>query len=128
VSELFDILAPPGLAGCSPPFLTALAEPGTVQIWSGLAVRSAADWSLHVRAPANLPMPGGFVAYEGIVETDRWFGPLFTNIRLTRTNTPVVFRGRHAADAGAAVAARHSRRGVAEQHPGPRRNRRFRPR
>ena len=92
MSDLFDIMAPPGLAGCSPPFLTTLAEPGTVQIWSGLAVRSAADWSLHVRAPANLPMPGGFVAYEGIVETDRWFGPLFTNIRLTRTDTPVMFR------------------------------------
>jgi hypothetical protein len=37
-------------------------------------------------------MPGGFVAYEGIVETDRWFGPLFTNIRLTRTGVPVTFR------------------------------------
>ena len=23
------------------------------------------------------------------METDRWFGPLFTNIRLTRTNEPV---------------------------------------
>jgi hypothetical protein len=27
--------------------------------------------------------------YEGIVETDRWFGPLFTNLRLTRTNVPI---------------------------------------
>jgi hypothetical protein len=27
--------------------------------------------------------------YEGIVETDRWFGPLFTNLRLTRTHAPV---------------------------------------
>jgi hypothetical protein len=25
------------------------------------------------------------------VETDRWFGPLFTNIRLTRTHAPVEF-------------------------------------
>jgi hypothetical protein len=38
---------------------------------------------------ANLPGAGGYVAYEGIVETDRWFGPLFTNLRLTRTHTPV---------------------------------------
>ncbi len=92
MSSLFDACAPSTLTGCSPPFLTALSEPGTVQIWSGMAVRTAPGWSLHVRAPSNLPMPGGFVAYEGIVETDRWFGPLFTNIRLTRTGTPVTFR------------------------------------
>jgi hypothetical protein len=30
--------------------------------------------------------------YEGIVETDRWFGPLFTNLRFTRTNVPVRLR------------------------------------
>jgi hypothetical protein len=38
-----------------------------------------------------LPAPGGYVLYEGIVETDRWFGPLFTNLRLTRTEVPVRF-------------------------------------
>jgi hypothetical protein len=30
--------------------------------------------------------------YEGIVEADRWFGPLFTNLRFTRTHAPVRFR------------------------------------
>jgi hypothetical protein len=45
-----------------------------------------------IRAPANLPSPGGFSMYEGIVETDRWFGPLFTNLRFTRTGTPVRLR------------------------------------
>ena len=30
--------------------------------------------------------------YEGIVETDRWFGPLFTNLRFTRTGSPVRLR------------------------------------
>jgi len=30
--------------------------------------------------------------YEGIVETDRWFGPLFTNLRFTRTHVPVRLR------------------------------------
>lgn len=87
----FDAAAPPGIAGFAPPFLTAMPEPGVVQIWTGLLARTAPGWSLHVRAPANLPRPGGFVAYEGIVETDRWFGPLFTNIRLTRTDVPVTF-------------------------------------
>lgn len=85
----FDAAAPEALRGCSPPFLTALPEPGTVQIWSGLIARAAPDWSLLVRAPANLPGPGGFTVYEGIVESDRWFGPLFINLRLTRTGVPI---------------------------------------
>ena len=91
-SARFDEAAPAHLRGCSPPFLSALAEPGTVQIWSGLLARTAPDWSLLVRPPANLPLPGGYVMYEGVVETDRWFGPLFTNIRLTRTDMPVRLR------------------------------------
>ena len=90
--ERFDSAAPPHMKGCSPPFLTALPEPGTVQLWTGLIARTAAEWSLLVRAPANLPAAGGYVLYEGIVETDRWFGPLFTNLRLTRTDVPVRFR------------------------------------
>jgi hypothetical protein len=85
----FDATAPECLAGCSPPFLTALPEPGTLQVWTGLMARTAVDWSLLIRAPANLPSPGGYWMYEGIVEADRWFGPLFTNLRLTRTHSPV---------------------------------------
>jgi hypothetical protein len=85
----FDAEAPADLVGCAPPFLTALPEPGHVQIWTGLFARTAADWSLLLRPIANLPQASGFVPYEGIVETDRWFGPLFTNLRLTRTHTPI---------------------------------------
>lgn len=54
-SACFDAAAPASLIGCSPPFLTALPEPGTLQIWTGLFARTAADWSLLIRAPANLP-------------------------------------------------------------------------
>jgi hypothetical protein len=89
---MFDRLAPDTLRGCSPPFLTALPEPGTLQIWTGLMARTADDWSLLIRAPANLAAPGGYSLYEGIVETDRWFGPLFTNLRLTQTHRPVRLR------------------------------------
>jgi hypothetical protein len=91
-SARFDAAAPGALAGCSPPFLTALPEPGTLQIWTGLIARTAPDWSLLIRAPANLPTPGGYALYEGIVETDHWFGPLFTNLRFTRSHTPVRLR------------------------------------
>lgn len=91
-SARFDLSAPPSLLGCSPPFLTALPEPGNLQIWTGLMARTAVDWSLLIRAPANLPAPGGYSMYEGIVETDRWFGPLFTNLRLARTHSPIRLR------------------------------------
>ena len=88
-ASLFDESAPPEAQGCSPPFLTALPEPGTVQIWTGLLARTSPGWSLLIRPPANLPHPGGVWLYEGIVETDRWFGPLFVNLRLTRTHIPI---------------------------------------
>jgi hypothetical protein len=91
-STAFNHAAPADLEGCAPPFLTALPEPGVVQIWTGLMVRTAPDWSLLVRGPANLAGTGGFSLYEGIVETDQWFGPLFTNLRLTRTHKPVQLR------------------------------------
>jgi len=91
-SACFDAAAPRSLAGCSPPFLTAIPEPGTLQIWTGLIARTAPEWSLLIRAPANLPAPGGYALYEGIVETDHWFGPLFTNLRFTRTDSPVRLR------------------------------------
>jgi len=88
-SAAFDRAAPKRLRGFAPPFLTAVPEPGIVQVWTGLMVESAENWSILVRPPANLPRSLAFDLYEGIVETDRWFGPLFTNIRLTRTNVPV---------------------------------------
>jgi hypothetical protein len=88
----FDRVAPAALKGCSPPFLTALPEPGTVQLWTGLIAQTAPDWHLLVRSPVNLPQVGGICLFEGIVETDRWFGPLFTNMRFTRSHTPVRLR------------------------------------
>jgi hypothetical protein len=87
----FDRAAPKRLRGFAPPFLTAVPEPGIVQLWTGLMVGSAEDWSILVRPPANLPRNLAFDLYEGIVETDRWFGPLFTNLRLIKTDVPIHF-------------------------------------
>jgi len=87
----FDAAAPEHVKEYSPPFLTALQEPGVVQMWSGLAARTLPGWSILLRPLANLPRHPGFEPYEGLVETDRWFGPLFTNLRLTRTDVPVRF-------------------------------------
>jgi hypothetical protein len=88
---IFNRSAPKRLRGFAPPFLTAVPEPGIVQIWTGLMIESAENWSVLVRPPANLPRNIAFDLYEGIIETDRWFGPLFTNLRLVKTDIPIHF-------------------------------------
>ena len=88
---VFDRVAPKRLRGFSPPFLTATPEPGIVQVWTGLMIESAENWSVLIRPPANLPRNLSFDLYEGIIETDRWFGPLFTNVRLIKTDVPIHF-------------------------------------
>ncbi len=88
----FDGAAPENVRGYAPPFLTALQEPGVVQMWTGLAARTAPGWSLLLRPLANVPRHPAYEPYEGLVEADHWFGPLFTNIRLTRTGLPIGFR------------------------------------
>lgn len=90
-ADYFDKLAPTDIQGFSPPFLASLIEPGIVQVWSGMIARTAPGWSLLIRTPANFVRNPGYECYEGIVETDRWFGPVFTNVRLTRTHHPIVF-------------------------------------
>jgi uncharacterized protein DUF6065 len=87
--EHFDENAPDDVKGYAPPFLTQLFSPGVVQIWSGLFVKTAPGWSLLIRPAANFPRSQSFEPFEGIVETDRWFGPLFVNIRLTATDRPI---------------------------------------
>lgn len=91
-ADTFDSMVPEVLRGYSPPFLLALPELGGVQIWTGLLARTRPGWSLSVRAPVNLPAIPGLSGWEGIIETDVWLGPLFTNIRLTRTDFPVHIR------------------------------------
>ena len=87
----FNERAPEEIKDFSPPFLAALQEPGLVNFWSGFIARTTPGWSLLVRPCANLPRPGGYDLFEGVIETDRWFGPLLTNMRLTKTDTPIEF-------------------------------------
>ena len=78
----------------APPFLVPAREPGVVQIWSGYLARTAPGWALLSRGPANIPRTQGYEHFEGIIESETWFGPLFTNVRLTRTNSPIEFHVR----------------------------------
>ena len=91
----FASVAPPEFADFVPPLLGAMQESGYMQIWTGLMVRTAPGWSSLIRSPANFPRPGGYEPFEGIVETDRWFGPLITNMKLIKTDQIIDFRQEH---------------------------------
>jgi hypothetical protein len=93
--ESFEKIAPTGVETLAPTFLAQGKLPGVVQIWSGYLARTAPRWALLSRGTANIPKTQGYENFEGIVETDTWFGPLFTNVRLTRINSPVEFHMRY---------------------------------
>ena len=90
-SERFDAVAPADVRGYSPTFLGGLPEPGLIQVWSGLVAQTKPGWSLLARGPANLPRAAGYDVFEGVIEADQWFGPLFINIRMTQTGVPIEF-------------------------------------
>jgi len=91
-SDYFDSHSPNDVHGYAPPFLGAAPEPGLVQVWTGLAVRTQPGWSTLVRPPVNISTSQSFRSFEGVIETDSWFGPLFTTIKLQKTGEPIKFR------------------------------------
>ena len=91
-AETFDRNAPSHMRGFAPPFLTPSVQPGGLQIWTGCIAKTAPGWSLLVRGVANLPQALSYQMLEGIIETDSWFGPLFDNIRILKTDVPIEFR------------------------------------
>jgi hypothetical protein len=90
--QAFDQSAPPEARGFAPPFLTPSIQPGGLQIWTGCIAKTAPGWSLLVRGVANLSRSPTYQMLEGIIETDSWFGPLFDNVRLLKTDVPIEFR------------------------------------
>lgn len=88
---MFDAVAPDECKGYCPPFLTITEDHALLQVWTGWFARTAKGHSLLVRAPANLSKQQGYDILEGVVETDRWFGPLFANLRLVRSGSPILF-------------------------------------
>lgn len=91
-SEQFDEICPEDLRGFSPPLAGTSPEPDIVQFWSGLAAKTLPGWSVVLRAPPNFPSREQYSCYEGVIETERWFGPLFTNIRFNKTDVPICLR------------------------------------
>ena len=90
--QRFDQIAPDDIKGFSPPFLTPSIQPGGMQIWTGCIAKTAPSWNLLVRGVANLSHGLAYHMLEGMIETDIWFGPLFDNIRVIKTDTPIEFR------------------------------------
>lgn len=112
--DAFSKIAPLGMRDLEPTFLAQGKLPGVVQIWSGYLARTAPGWALLSRGVVNraptqpieehellgdgeLPAQtddgenAPYANYEGIIESDSWFGPLFTNVRLMRINSPIDF-------------------------------------
>lgn len=90
-AQHFDAHSPSDLVGLAPPILTAIAQPGVLQIWTGVMLRTRPGWSALVRPPANLARSRDYEPYEGVIETDRWFYPLFINVRMISSDRPVHF-------------------------------------
>lgn len=83
--------APPELRNRLPSFIQRFFVPDTLQVWSGMFVSSAPDWSTLVRPIANVIPARDILLYEGVIETDIFAPcPLFVNIRFLSTDT--VFR------------------------------------
>jgi hypothetical protein len=91
-SQQFDQIAPANVRGFSPTFLAPSIQPGGLQVWTGCIAKTAPGWSLLVRGVANLSSSASYSMFEGIVETDVWFGPLFNNVRIIKTDVPIEFR------------------------------------
>lgn len=91
--DWWNCSCPEWLSDLAPPFATSISNPGMIQIWSGFFVQTKNDWSILVRPLANTSQSAQFSCFEGIIETDRFSpAPLFVNIRLTATDTPIVIK------------------------------------
>ena len=75
-----------------PVFLESFPERGVLQLWSGYFANTTPGSSLWIRGPINQAHSSAYTIIEGIVETDWWAGPLFTNIEITKTDVPIAFR------------------------------------
>lgn len=87
----FDDIAPENCKGYSPPWLARGQDFGILQIWTGYIVRTAPDWSVECVAPINIPHSPAYYHLGGIIETDRWGGHLFFNLKFVQTGVPVSF-------------------------------------
>ncbi|MEO1562164.1 MAG: hypothetical protein AAFR98_01910 [Pseudomonadota bacterium] len=88
--DQFDANCPKELVGHCPPMVGA-AEGGMLQIATGLAVTTPPDWGVLIRKPPNIPQKNHLEYFEGFVQTGKWFGPLFINLKPMKTDVEIRF-------------------------------------
>jgi len=99
VRRRVDRRAPKRLRGFAPPFLSAVPEPGIVQLMDRAVRRKRGELEAFSCAAGQSAGSLAFDLYEGIVESDRWFGPLFTTLRAHQDDVPDPFQHRDTAPA-----------------------------
>lgn len=91
-SSDFDAAAPESVQGYSPPFLSRTNDGDILQLWTGQFARTKPGIATYVKGPTNYPNGQAYSIMEGVIQTEWWFGPLFTNVRVHRQGKPIVFR------------------------------------
>ncbi len=89
--DLWREAMPESHLSCLPAFIEAFPERGVLQVWTGLYVKTQPGDSLWIRSPVNVVSDPAYRVIEGIIETDWWTGPLFTNFELIKTDTQISF-------------------------------------
>jgi len=74
------------------PAIAHSPERGLIQLWTGLLIKTSENWSTHIGPLVNYPRLSHFEVFEGIIETEWWFGPLVTPLRITKTDQIIEFR------------------------------------
>jgi len=88
--SLWDALAPDECKGFCPPFVS-VNQDESLQMWTGWFARTRPGYSSLIMPPLNLAPSPHYHIYSGIIETDRWFGPLFTNVQFKTRDVNVQF-------------------------------------
>jgi hypothetical protein len=90
-ADYWSVKAPAAALEMIPPFLDAFPERGVIQAWSGFLLETDPGLSTWIRGPVNRSAPSAYQVIEGVVETDWWLGPLFTNFQFVKSDDPVRF-------------------------------------
>jgi hypothetical protein len=89
-ADAWDAVAPDNCKGYCPSFLAVGEENRIIQIGTGVVAKTRPGYGLYVRPMVNdAKPPGGYITYEGFIDTDTWWHPLFANIEITQTNEPI---------------------------------------
>jgi len=92
----WDAVAPENCKGYCPNFISTTTEEGMLQIWPGWFAKTRPGYSLWVMPPVNVGTSPMTHVLHGSIDTDHWFGPLFTNVRLTATGRNIKFDAQRA--------------------------------